>query len=410
MMHHPHWSLLIVLLLGFLLTANPLVMATDTSSSAPGEGVPDGLDDMWQQRFSAWGVEPNGDDDNDGGTNFAESIAGTDPRDPADRFHVRWLSLEATAVTLGFIGERGKEYRAASSLLPGAAWSPVPGAIKVSAAAHNGESLVVARTPAESQEFFRLEVRDVDSNGDAVSDWAEFQRGTDPATLSTLQQEFAVGPLERAILGETFSEGTRFGLDRMIVQDGFARAGPGQEWPQCTWFFDQPPDLRDGDVCVYWAFKTDPAAGEEPGKLFMYLNFTDVPVFTFPEPARIAFNARPRGFSVFYCDPGWELPHDPDIYVADPPEWFPDAQTVEKLRLIIHWAGGDVVYATPSWWDRQTLQWRPFFPRDFPESDPVVMQLSITGHLLGHTTFKSLFFQVVTDVPQLDSVFVTMRP
>src|SRR4029078_11605451 len=130
-------------------------------------------------------------------------------------------------------------------------WSSVPGAVKISTAAHDIETLAVARGPGEPPEFFRLEVRDVDSNGDRVSDWAEFQRGTDPATLSALQQEFAVGPLERAILGEPFSDGTRFGLDRMIVQDGFARAGPGEEWPQCTWFFDQPPDLRDGDVCVY---------------------------------------------------------------------------------------------------------------------------------------------------------------
>src|SRR6185503_9934383 len=138
-------------------------------------------------------------------------------------------------VTLGFIGERGKEYRAASSLLPGGTWSQIPGAMKISGAAHSSESLVVARTPAKAQEFFRLEVHDVDSNGDGVSDWAEFERGTDPATLSALQQEFTVGPLERAILGETFSDGTRFGLDRMIVQDGFVRAEPGQEWPQCAW-------------------------------------------------------------------------------------------------------------------------------------------------------------------------------
>src|SRR5678815_163814 len=213
-MLRPRGSHLIGCLLGFLLitNANSLVMAVDTSSGAPGDGVPDGLDDVWQQRFSAWGIEPSADEDNDGATNLAESVAGTDPRDPADRLHVRWLSLDTTAVTLGFTGEWGKEYRAASTLLPDGVWSPVTGAVKVSAAVHGAESLVVARTPAESREFFRLEVRDVDTTGDGVSDWAEFQRGTDPATLSVLQQEFAVGPMERAILGETFSDGTRFGL------------------------------------------------------------------------------------------------------------------------------------------------------------------------------------------------------
>ena len=384
--------------------------ASDTASIAPGEGAPDGLDDLWQQRFLAWGLDPAGDEDADGATNAAESIAGTDPRDSADRLRLRWLSLDLTTATLGFTGERGKEYRVASTALPGLPWLPVSGALKISAVDHGAESIEVARTAAATQEFFRLEVRDVDADGDGVSDWGEFQRGTDPASLSALREEFAVGPLERAILGETFTEGTRFALDRMIVQDGFVFAAPGEEWPQCTWFFDQPPDLRDGDVCVYWAFKTDASAGEELAKLLMYLNFTDVPVLTYPEPARIAFNARPRAFSVFYCDPGWQLPNDPDIAVGDPPAWFPDAETVEKLRLVVHWAGGDAVVATPSWWDREAQQWRPFFPRHDPEAGPVTMPLTISGHLLGHTTFKSIFFQVVSDAPRLDSVLVTVQP
>ena len=91
-MLRPGCSPLIGCLLGFLLilSANSLAVASDTSSSAPGDGVPDGLDDVWQQRFSAWGIEPSGDDDDDGATNLAESVAGTDPRDAADRLRVRW--------------------------------------------------------------------------------------------------------------------------------------------------------------------------------------------------------------------------------------------------------------------------------------------------------------------------------
>ena len=404
-MPHRRYPLLVALVL-----ATSVFAASDTSSTAPGEGLPDGLDDAWQQRFAAWGLAPAEDEDGDGGTNLAESIAGTDPRDALDWLRVDAFSLDATTATLTFLGERGKEYRIADADSPGGPWLPVPSAVKISTMDHAADSIAVARSPAELRKFFRLEVRDADGNNDGVSDWAEFRRGTDPATLAALHAEFAVGPLEHAILGETFTGGTRFALDRMIVQDGFVLAGPGEEWPQCTWFFDQPPDLRDGDVCVYWAFKTDPAAGEEEGKLYMYLNFTDVPVLTFPEPARIAFNARSRSFSVFYCDPGWQLPNDPDLHVADPPDWFPDAQTVEKLRLIVHWAGGDTVVATPSWWDRQTQQWRSFFLHGAPEAGPVAMPLSIATHLFGHTTFKSIFFQVVTGSPHLDSVLVTVRP
>src|SRR4051812_27120437 len=109
MIPHPRCSLLMVCSFGLFLATcpNPLV-AGDPSSSAPGAGVPDVLDDVWQQRFSAWGLDPANDEDDDGATNIAESIAGTDPRDAKDRFRVRWLKLDTTSATLGFTGEQGK--------------------------------------------------------------------------------------------------------------------------------------------------------------------------------------------------------------------------------------------------------------------------------------------------------------
>ena len=38
------------------------------------------------------------------------------------------------------------------------------------------------------------------------------------------------------------------------------------------------------------------------------------------------------------------------------------------------------------------------------------MDLSIATHLLGHTTFKSLYFQAYDSYPELDSVLVAVRP
>ena len=55
---------------------------------------------------------------------------------------------------------------------------------------------------------------------------------------------------------------------------------------------------------------------------------------------------------------------------------------------------------------------RAFYRKTFtpPELGPVVMDLSIATHLLGHTTFKSLYFQAYDTYPELDSVLVAVRP
>ena len=76
----------------------------------------------------------------------------------------------------------------------------------------------------------------------------------------------------------------------------------------------------------------------------------------------------------------------------------------------MHWAGGDRVTVTPAFWNRAAELWQPFTPRDHPELGPVVMDLSIAGHLFGNTVFKSLFFQAYSSYPELDSVLVTVRP
>ena len=162
-MPHRRYPLLVALVL-----TTSVFAASDTSSTAPGEGVPDGLDDVWQQRFAAWGIAPAADDDGDGATNLAESIAGTDPRDALDWLRMDALSLDATTATLTFLGERGKEYRIADADLPGGPWLPVPGAVKISAMDHAADSIAVARSPAELRKFFRLEVRDADGNNDGV--------------------------------------------------------------------------------------------------------------------------------------------------------------------------------------------------------------------------------------------------
>ena len=353
--------------------AGRLPANTDIGTNAPGDGIPDGLCDVWQNVFHAWGLEPLADEDGDGICNLAESIAGTDPRDAHHGFKPAIVDLVGETIRFTFLAEKGKKYRVSRFGSPGGVtWTAVPGTEFVSTRNHGSETIVIPRPLAADGEFYRLEVRENDADGDGVADWAEWRRGTDAETLAEVESEFALDASDIPIFADAFSDGSRFDLDRMFVQNGHVSGAPNENWGQITYFFDDPPDVRDGDIAVYWAFRTNAAAGAEEGKLYMYLNFTDVPVLTFPEPARIALNVRPSTWCVLYCDPGWQLPNSPELYIYPSAITFPDTQTTEKFRVIIHWVGGDHVTATPEYWDRTVGSWQPFTLRDSPNAGPYV--------------------------------------
>ena len=384
---------------------------TDVGKNAPGDGIPDGLNDVWQNFFGAWGLDAADDDDGDGISNLAESIAGTNPNAPNDGLKIAGVQLAGESLVFTFVAEKGKTYCVVSADAPGGpVWMPVSGSAFLSTVDHLSHSISILR-PSESAKFYRIEVQENDGDNDGVSDWSEWRRGTDAATLAEVEPGFAIASSDRPIFAESFTNGSRMGSDRMFVHGGFMSGLPGENWTQVAWIFDTPPDVRAGDIAVYWAFKSAAAQGPEYSKLYMYLNFTDVPAPPlFPEPARIAVNVRPAAWSQFYCDPGWQLPNDPNLAIIPPTATFPDPQTVEKFRMIVHWAGGDRVTATVEIWDRGAAQWQPFVLRDQPELGPVVMELSIAGHLFGSTVFKSLNFQAYDVFPELDSVLVTVRP
>ncbi len=139
--------------------------------------------DVWEMLFSATGLVAGDDRDQDGFSNLAESIAGTDPRS-AESYPSQTLAITGG----GFSGVRlmwpslpGKRYTLESADALGA---PV-GWQMHEARTGTGQQLEANLSAAKVRQFFRIRIEDQDTDGDGVSDWEEMALGFDPTTSAT---------------------------------------------------------------------------------------------------------------------------------------------------------------------------------------------------------------------------------
>ena len=151
-----------------------------------------GMSDIWELVYGAQGLDPQADTDGDGMTNLQESIAGTNPFSATSRFSVTRVDSVTGGVTLYWPSMAGKVYHVyASGNLKN--WNPtgsdIPG---------TGSELQVTLTPNNSPKFYEVQVTDVDTDGDGLSDWEELQLGWNPNNPSTdgMQNDYA-----RAVAG-----------------------------------------------------------------------------------------------------------------------------------------------------------------------------------------------------------------
>lgn len=140
----------------------------------------DGQDDFWELQYGVSGLDPEADDDGDGWTNAAESLAGTDPRDAHSRLYGVGSWREAQSLVFRWSSVPDQAYRIETSrdLLT---WEPVA-----------EDDLVAAGSDAEAAiamegEALFLRVRPVgrDSDRDGISDRAELALGWNPMRASS---------------------------------------------------------------------------------------------------------------------------------------------------------------------------------------------------------------------------------
>lgn len=151
---------------------------TDFYSSAPGTGSPDTLCDVWQAVYNAWGLLPGDDEDHDGCTNFVESVAGSDPRNPGDCIKVGNMAISSGNVVFSLDAEIGKKYTIQQCDTPTGTYTDVAGSSVVASTT----SLVLSTTKPVGPltKFYKVKVEENDADGDGVSDWAEAHLGSNP--------------------------------------------------------------------------------------------------------------------------------------------------------------------------------------------------------------------------------------
>ena len=138
-----------------------------------------GISDIWEVMYNAQGANPDLDSDGDGLTNLQEAIAGTNPFDSRSVPRIASLTVTTNGVVAIMPGSLGKYYQLqGSEILCGSAatnWTTEASLVA------RTNAMVTLKAPADrTSKFFRIIVSDVDTDGDGLTDWEEYQLGLDP--------------------------------------------------------------------------------------------------------------------------------------------------------------------------------------------------------------------------------------
>ncbi len=136
-----------------------------------------GMSDVWEWLYNMYGADPNADPDGDGASNLQEALAGTNPLDSNSFPHITVASHAATNFSVTMKCVLGKQYQLQSATGFGGTniWT-----VETNVVARSGTSITLTATATATSKFYRVAISDVDSDGDGLTDWEEYQLGLDP--------------------------------------------------------------------------------------------------------------------------------------------------------------------------------------------------------------------------------------
>jgi hypothetical protein len=136
-----------------------------------------GMSDVWEWVYSAYGINPNSDSDGDGFSNLQEVIAGTNPFDSNSYPHIPVVFSSPTNFSVMMPYVPGKLYLLQSITNLGSTnWI-----VETNVEAVSGTNATLTVPTASEMKFYRVAIADVDSDGSGLmNDWGKNQLGLNP--------------------------------------------------------------------------------------------------------------------------------------------------------------------------------------------------------------------------------------
>ncbi len=137
-----------------------------------------GMSDIWEWTYNAYGINPNTDPDGDGFVNWQEAIAGTDPFNAHSFPHIPITHYSSNGFSMTLPCAPGKQYTLQSVLHPGDTnW-----VTETNVLVQSGTNLTFTMAPGPAAKFYRVAISDVNSDGSGLmNNWEKYQLGLDPS-------------------------------------------------------------------------------------------------------------------------------------------------------------------------------------------------------------------------------------
>jgi hypothetical protein len=227
---------------------------------------------------------------------------------------------------------------------------------------------------------------------------------------ASARDEFAYLPGEREVFRSTFATTNGWDMPDMFVANGELFGNAGAYWMKAVHTLAAPLDLDDGELALYWSFRTDANQSEDGAAVYLRLNFTDTPSII--EQYNVTMNVRPGQFGgppihagrwLLYVDPGYFIPHTADSELR-PAISFTSTNLDATFRLTMRKVG-EVVRLTPFFWNGAA--WEMIQPQ---AGFTVPLEANVTTALTNNQVVRSLEVQFFQATPAVDAIALTQRP